>query len=254
MMMKRDIESIATARGVLPRTIERDYLLDVCLHEISRSGGDLVFKGGTALFKFHGLNRFSEDLDFTVSRRRFDFDGLRGRVVRGCVLLGVGVVSEEVESHQRAVNMEFRLRGPLFDGRRESVSRVVLNLSLKETPMPPDRLVLRSIYPDIPECALHVMPLVEMCAEKVRAVMTREKARDVYDLWFLLRKGVMLDAGLAQMKLRLYGKTYTTQPLVTAVGRKGAKWGMDLGPLLIGELPDFDEVARQVTESIERPA
>jgi len=254
MMMRRDIEAIATSRGVLPRTIERDYLLDVCLHETSRSGDDLVFKGGTALFKFHGLNRFSEDLDFTVNRRRFDFDGLRGRVVRTCALLGIGVVSGEVESHQSAVNMEFRLRGPLFDGRRESVSRVVLDLSLKETPEPPVKLVLRSVYPDIPECTLHVMSVVEICAEKVRAVMTREKARDVYDLWFLLRKGVLFDAGLVQRKLRLYGKTYTTRSLVAAMGRKRAKWGMDLGPLLIGELPDFDEVVRQVTGSIGGPA
>jgi predicted nucleotidyltransferase component of viral defense system len=237
MMMRRDIESIATARGVLPRTIERDYLLDACLHEISRSGGDLVFKGGTALFKFHGLNRFSEE-----------------RVSRNCGLLGIGVISGEVESHQRAVNMEFRLRGPLFDGRRESVSRVVLNLSLKETPLPPDRLVLRSAYQDIPECTLHVMSVEEMCAEKVRAVMTREKARDVYDLWFLLRKGVMMDAGLVRRKLRLYGKAFSTQSLMAAIDRKRARWGMDLGPLLIGNLPDFDEVVRQVTESIKRPA
>jgi hypothetical protein len=254
MMMRRDIESIATARGVLPRTIERDYLLDACLHEISRSGGDLVFKGGTALFKFHGLNRFSEDLDFTVDTRRFDFDGLRERVSRNYGLLGIGVVSGEVENHQRAVNMEFRLRGPLFDGRRESISRVVLDLSLKETPLPPDRMVLRSAYQDIPECTLHVMSVVEMCAEKVRAVMTREKARDVYDLWFLLRKGVMLDAGLVHRKLRLYGRAFSTQSLMAAIDRKRARWGMDLGPLLIGNLPDFDEVVRQVTESIKRPA
>lgn len=252
MMLRRDIESIATTRGVLPRTIERDYLLDVCLHEISRSGGDLVFKGDTAMFKFHGLNRFSEDLDFTANRRRLDSDGLRARLARGCELLGIGVVSGQVESHQRAVNIELRLRGPLFVGSRESISRVVLNLSLKEAPLPPDRMVLRSVYQDVPESTLHVMSLGEMCAEKVRAVMTREKARDVYDLWFLLSKGVRLDAGLVRRKLRLYGKAYTEQALVTAIGRKEAMWRTDLGPLLIGDLPDFDDVIRQMTALIEK--
>jgi hypothetical protein len=251
MMLRRDIEAIAATRGVLPRTIERDYLLDVCLHDISRSGSDLVFKGGTALFKFHGLNRFSEDLDFTMNRRRFDFDGLRERAVRGCGLLGIGVVTGEYESHQRVVNMDLRLRGPLFDGRRESITRVIFNFSLKETPLPPDRLVLRSIYQDIPESTLYVMPVSEMCAEKVRAVMTRDKSRDVYDLWFLLGKGVVLDTELVQRKLRLYGKTYTPQALVAAMGRKKAKWRMELDLIMIGSVPDFDEVVREIKATVE---
>ena len=50
------------------RQLERDYLLTLLLSEIYRVfSTDLIFKGGTALKYFYGLNRFSEDLDFTYA-------------------------------------------------------------------------------------------------------------------------------------------------------------------------------------------
>ena len=44
---------------------EKDYFQELILLGISREAPELVFKGGTALYKMHGLNRFSEDLDFS---------------------------------------------------------------------------------------------------------------------------------------------------------------------------------------------
>ena len=62
--------------------LEKDYLQYAVLLEIfKRSKGGLVFKGGTALQKCYGLDRFSEDLDFTTDSadeiRRVE-DGLQG--------------------------------------------------------------------------------------------------------------------------------------------------------------------------------
>ena len=48
---------------------EKDYLQHIILSRIySRINSQLVFKGGTSLQKCMGLNRFSEDLDFTASK------------------------------------------------------------------------------------------------------------------------------------------------------------------------------------------
>ena len=49
------------------RQLEKDYLIDLMLKVISvnKLSNVLEFKGGTALYVFHGLNRFSEDLDFS---------------------------------------------------------------------------------------------------------------------------------------------------------------------------------------------
>ncbi|EQD54160.1 protein containing DUF1814, partial [mine drainage metagenome] len=48
------------------RQLEKDYLINLMLKTISlnKVSQNLEFKGGTALYLFHGLDRFSEDLDF----------------------------------------------------------------------------------------------------------------------------------------------------------------------------------------------
>ena len=49
------------------RQLEKDYLINLMLKMISvnKLSNMLEFKGGTALYMFHGLDRFSEDIDFT---------------------------------------------------------------------------------------------------------------------------------------------------------------------------------------------
>jgi len=46
--------------------IEKDYFQDKLLYYIFKLTNNLVFKGGTALYKLYGMPRFSEDLDFTL--------------------------------------------------------------------------------------------------------------------------------------------------------------------------------------------
>ena len=41
----------------------------------------------------------------------------------------------------------------------------------------------------------------EIMSEKIRALMTRTKARDLYDIYFLVRKNVKLDTQLVAKKL-----------------------------------------------------
>ena len=73
-----------------------------------------------------------------------------------------------------------------------------LEFSLREEVLEEPEVVFHSPgYPDIVPFSISVMSLPEILAEKVRAVMTRNKARDVYDLWFLLDIGVMLNPELA---------------------------------------------------------
>ena len=76
-MRKEELADIASVRGLSLRNVELDYLLDVCLYTVSRYRRALVFKGGTALYKFHGLDRFSEDLDFVQGKRRLDIEKVR---------------------------------------------------------------------------------------------------------------------------------------------------------------------------------
>ena len=50
-------------------------------------------------------------------------------------------------------------------------------------------------------------------AEKVRALLVRGMARDLYDLWFLLERGVKPDIELINSKLALYDKSYSYEEM-----------------------------------------
>src|SRR3989337_4605846 len=66
MLSRKSLESMKSTLGLNLGQIERDYLQHIVLLFLYRHAGNwLVFKGGTALQKAYGLNRFSEDLDFT---------------------------------------------------------------------------------------------------------------------------------------------------------------------------------------------
>ena len=70
MITRKELEEIARLKGLSLGNTEKDYLLDIALLSISKNTkNELVFKGGTCLYKFYKLNRFSEDLDFSAVKK-----------------------------------------------------------------------------------------------------------------------------------------------------------------------------------------
>ncbi|MEM4972629.1 MAG: nucleotidyl transferase AbiEii/AbiGii toxin family protein, partial [Candidatus Hadarchaeales archaeon] len=63
MLGENEILELAKARRIRPYQEELRYLQALILYSLSDS--PLVAKGGTYLWMFHGLNRFSQDLDYT---------------------------------------------------------------------------------------------------------------------------------------------------------------------------------------------
>jgi len=248
MLDKDTLAGKAAARHLSIRNAEKDYLLETCLFVISREGRSLVFKGGTALYKFHNLNRFSEDLDFTLAARRFDAERLRDRLARSAEAIGIGTRAMPVEAFRNQTNLRFLFRGPLYDGRPAGLANVALNISLRERPVTGERRMLVPVYEELPAFELYVMEGRELLAEKIRAVLTREKPRDVYDAWFLLRKGVAIDIPLVNRKLKAHDKIYSAPGFIDAMRGKRGRWRSDLHDLIIGRVPDFDEVAAEIEE------
>ena len=69
MITKEDLKEYGRTFGFNLGQAEKDYLQHIFLLFLSRNiSNELVFKGGTALQKIYGINRFSIDLDFTKAR------------------------------------------------------------------------------------------------------------------------------------------------------------------------------------------
>jgi len=224
---------------------EKDYFQNVILFILYQNyGKDIVFKGGTALKKVYGLDRFSEDLDFTCTReidiKKLE-DGLRRFRLE---------FEAEKEEHENGLKITLRIKGPLYIGIRQSLCKFVVDFSFSEkVDLKPEIKTIGRFLEEIPSFDVVVMQEREILAEKVRAIMTRTKARDVYDLWFLLAKGVDFDEDLVGKKLTYYNKKWNFRKFAGKVSLKKSIWMTELRPL-VKNVPDFDMVRKYILDNI----
>jgi len=242
MITKTELGKTAEQKHLSLRNAEKDYLLELILFTLTDFRRILVFKGGTALYKFYNLNRFSEDLDFDIVGKQFNLDALTKRVLRGFELTGMQRTLYEMKDYRNEINIKFFVRGPLYDGRKNSMSRVTLNLSRRERPTMMSNKLLIASYAEIPSFEVTVLDTKEIAAEKIRCIMTREKPRDVYDLWFLSKRETPIDLSLINKKLKLYRLIFDKALFHEKLQQKRNMWTHDLKDLVIGTLPPFDEV------------
>jgi len=167
-------------------------------------------------------------------------------IVRSLDLLGMRGTTIESDDHGNDTNFRLAIRGPLFRGGRESMSRVTLNISRRERPELFTDRMLRPSYQEIPAFEVSVLDQKEIAAEKVRCILTREKPRDVYDLWFLLKAGVRVDIPRVNKKCKIYGITFDKDAFIGKLYEKRGMWTRDLKGFIIGTLPQFDDIAREI--------
>lgn len=86
-------------------------------------------------------------------------------------------------------------------------------------------------------------------AEKVRALLVRGMARDLYDLWFLIERGVKPDLELINSKLSLYDKIYSQEEMNKRISQLEKGWNKDLKPLL-GAFVPYDVAAKRVVDGL----
>ena len=249
MIKREELLRIALLKGLPPRFAELDYIQDIALLGIYREFGNmLVFKGGTCLYKLHSLNRFSEDLDFTA-RKGFKPRDFFMRLPYFFSLLNINS-KVKVEKFQHSVNVYLEISGPLYDGRKETRSRLILNISLRERVFfPPLRSLYTSLYYEVRPFDLYAMEEKEILAERIRAVHQRNKARDVYDLWYLLTvKNTPVDFTLVQKKLSYLGLRFNADTFLRKLQEKKQGWQTDLSALVSGQLPLFSQAEEEIQQ------
>lgn len=207
----------------------------------------LVFKGGTYLWFFHGLPRFSEDLDFT-SLSSIN-SGISEKVSKGLSLLGVANEARVESNDKSSFSFKIMAHGPLYSS-QNSRCVVYVEISRREKALG-ETLPVKLDLPEyqLPVRILMGMSLEEVAAEKVRAIMSRNKARDAYDLYYLIKeKGVKLNKALADRKLEYIGKSFSLADFRIALNEKSRIFERELGNLVFRPLPSFEEVKSVIEE------
>ena len=254
MLSYEELENIARLKKLSLINTEKDYLQDVVLFIIySNLGKELIFKGGTCLYKIYKLNRFSEDLDFTLTKK-FDITRTTNKIVSDLMLLNIKSKIKEVKEYKNEINIRLLLNGPLYKGNKESQCFIPLNISIKENVLlEPDKEVIIPLYKEIPTFEAFAMQEKEIAAEKVRAIMTRIKPRDIYDLWFLMsKKNVIFDINLINRKLALYGIKFNFKEFRNRIEKMRGLWETDLKHLTINDPQEFNKVKKELLEKINQ--
>ena len=155
-------------------TAEKDYILALVLHIIYNTSlkDKLIFKGGTAIHHLYlDQLRFSEDLDFSSISS-----------------VGVQDIEEALKPYdflevisyhesQFALKIErIKYYGPL-----EQPNSIKIDIDLTQKLLLPPVTMKYNNYYKVP-VSVKAMNIVEICAEKLRAINERARYRDFYDL------------------------------------------------------------------------
>jgi predicted nucleotidyltransferase component of viral defense system len=202
-IIKQMIEDRAAVSGKIDKRVVHEVLQQVVLAGLYRTDffNKAAFYGGTCLRLFHGLPRFSEDLDFSLLNPDKDFDLsiffdaiLAEFSAYGCVAeirkknksKSISVESAFLKSDTAIYDLETNLQG-----------KITIKIEVDTDPpsgFTTEALPLLTPFTFLTPC--YVLP--DLYAGKMSALMYRKwqnrvKGRDWYDFMWYVRRGVRLD-------------------------------------------------------------
>jgi predicted nucleotidyltransferase component of viral defense system len=242
MISKKELLEYAKLKKFNLGQAEKDYLQEIILSILYREfGNELVFKGGTALTKCYGFDRFSEDLDFTTTED-LNFEKLVSKGLKKYYL--DFIVKEKNMNH--SIKLTYNINGPLYIGTPNSTCKIILDFSFRE------KILLKTsikkiglLINEIPNFDVVVMSEEEIFAEKIRAIMTRNKARDLYDLYLLTERNIFCDIDLINKKLNLFNLSFKFLDFKKSIELKKNIWESEL-KYLIKNVPEFKIVVKKI--------
>ena len=201
----------------------KEIVQEIVLSGLSRGGffDKVVFYGGTCLRIFHGLNRFSEDLDFALQNKDEDFkiEDYFPAIKKELISYGLDmdVVKKEKSKGDNDIQSAF-VKGNTqillmsFFPNNNEVDNVIKDQTIKikfeiDTDNPKGGVV-ETKYRLLPApYEIKVFDEPTLFAGKIHAILCREyknriKGRDYYDYLFYCAKGTKINLEYLENKLK----------------------------------------------------
>lgn len=183
MIEKQTFQNYAIKQQTNLGNVLREYLQHLFLtyfyqKEISQN---FLFKGGTALKLVFGSPRFSEDLDFSGLKNSGNYEKILEEVLLNFSFenIEVDLIESKPTSGGHLAILEFNLLGEKLELRNEISFRPQRFLARETT------IIASEITPAY---KIFLLDRRMMVKEKIEALLTRQKPRDFFDLYFILRK------------------------------------------------------------------
>ena len=211
-MIKEWLESYHPANRDEAKDALREIMQEITLAGLNRSGffEKAAFYGGTALRIFYGLDRFSEDLDFSLLAvdQDFSLEKYQQAIIHEFAALGMQVsISEKQKKVKGNINSSFLksetiwkelvLEGVIPQNGLKEVASIKIKIEVdKEPPLgfsTEEKLLLKpfSFY-------VKCLSLPDLFAGKMHALLFRKwgtnvKGRDWFDMEWYIKKGYSLN-------------------------------------------------------------
>ncbi|WP_127131169.1 nucleotidyl transferase AbiEii/AbiGii toxin family protein [Pseudoflavitalea rhizosphaerae] len=231
-MIKEWLESYQPANREEATAALREIMQEVALAGLSRSGfySKAAFYGGTALRIFYKLDRYSEDLDFSLLQEdeQFSFQPYMDAIVDEFSAQGMQVaIAEKKKTAQSNVESAFLksetiwkelvLESIVPEQHIKQVARIKIKIEVDKKPplgfATEEKLLTRpfSFY-------VNCFSLPDLFAGKMHALLFRQwknnvKGRDWYDMEWYIKQGVLMN--LQHFLLRAKGSGNWTQEDMT---------------------------------------
>lgn len=187
MVSIEELDKIASRNQTTLSNVYREYCQNLFLSFLYQEPNSnyVQFKGGTALRIYYKSPRYSEDLDFSL------FEITRKQVE--------DIMINTIENLDRAnLNPELEESKETSGGYLSNLYLTVGNQKVKIA-IQASRRKISSKQANItlidnefiPAYTVFLLNEKDLIAEKLEAAITRSKPRDFFDVYFLLRKGVL---------------------------------------------------------------
>jgi predicted nucleotidyltransferase component of viral defense system len=219
--------------------IVKDYYITILLYLMKDIEG-LYFKGGTALqLTLLEHARISEDIDFTLTRDLKDVRKDIEKIINYSKMFGKITQDKDVDGFIRLI---VPYKSVLGDG------QIFIDLNQRgKLFLEPELLEMKHFYPNIPTFKFPCLNRTEMIAEKVAASIGRNKPRDHYDIYQLIKHKVKFDMNLVEKKCKQSGDECSILKMFNRAKKLHKRWNEDMIPLLVEEV-SFEEVMKTISK------
>lgn len=249
MISLDQIKVLATKNKIDESVIAREYVQVLFLNELYsyKFSKDIYFKGGTAIRLLYGGNRFSEDLDFTAN---LSFSVFESEILK--VFSGLESKYPIKWKTKKVLAGKSYLLTATILGFKTPVF-VKLDFSFRESVIRPQNRIMSTDYPIIIKNYINSLSVNEIIAEKIRAILTRKKMRDLYDLWVLIELGGEVDFSLIAKKLDYYKEKFNKEEFAARLKTFDKReFVQDLRPFIrIDERENLPKLFLYIIEYIE---
>lgn len=186
MISQGVVKKLAIKLQTTELNIRREYIQHLFLSHLYKetSTDKILFKGGTALRIIYGSPRFSEDLDFSST--------IKGKKQIENIVLSTleaiereGVETEIKESKETSGGylsiIDSNIHGEIIGIQLEISQRRKLQLG--------EVVTIANDF--IPSYTIVRLSQQQLISEKILALRVRKKPRDYYDLYYILRAGLL---------------------------------------------------------------